>query len=404
MRTAFTQWLVDLTSSVFGILPVANGGSGASSLTDHSVLVGSGTSAVTPIPVGTNGTVLAGSTGADPSFTDSPIVTTSYATTFDTNVAAAGVTLSGTTLAADGTDGHIDITITPNGSGAVRNMGTQYVKGAAAVTSFAGTVSSSGTTVTFSSAADAKIAGWRTATTDSILGTTIVAAGLTRYITAWTNATTCTVDTAPFPAWSGTTITSAQLPLSVWIKSDGSIGAVELANGNVGIGTTTFGTSAAKVLAMGSGTAPTTSPADAAQVWVADKASGADKAALHMRDEAGNSGPVAFAQALIVSHSASENVNAYDMYGSEHLITGAYTVTLPAAVVGMKATFTATTAAVFSVDCNGADQFILAGTALTAGNKITSPGTAYDSCEVICLTANKWTVRKTNAVFVDGGA
>ncbi len=40
------------------------------------------------------------------------------ATTFDTNVAAAGVTLVGTTLSADGTDTNIDINITPKGTGA----------------------------------------------------------------------------------------------------------------------------------------------------------------------------------------------------------------------------------------------------------------------------------------------
>jgi len=45
--------------------------------------------------------------------------TTSYAGTFDTNVAAAGVTLSGTTIAADGTDANIDITMTPKGTGTV---------------------------------------------------------------------------------------------------------------------------------------------------------------------------------------------------------------------------------------------------------------------------------------------
>jgi hypothetical protein len=45
--------------------------------------------------------------------------TTVNATTFDTNVAAAGVTLVGTTLAADGTDANIDINITPKGTGAV---------------------------------------------------------------------------------------------------------------------------------------------------------------------------------------------------------------------------------------------------------------------------------------------
>lgn len=42
-----------------------------------------------------------------------------YAPTFDTNVAAAGVTLSGTTLQADGTDTNINIAITPKGSGEV---------------------------------------------------------------------------------------------------------------------------------------------------------------------------------------------------------------------------------------------------------------------------------------------
>ena len=42
-----------------------------------------------------------------------------FAGTFDTNVAAAGLTLSGTTLAADGTDTNIGINITPKGTGAV---------------------------------------------------------------------------------------------------------------------------------------------------------------------------------------------------------------------------------------------------------------------------------------------
>jgi len=40
---------------------------------------------------------------------------------------------------------------------------------------------------------------------------------------------------------------------------------------NIGFNQTTFGTSAAKVLAIGSGSAPTTSPADAVQLWSADR-------------------------------------------------------------------------------------------------------------------------------------
>jgi hypothetical protein len=50
--------------------------------------------------------------------------TTVLSTTFDTNVAAAGVTLVGNTLSADGTDANIDINITPKGTGAVNQTDT----------------------------------------------------------------------------------------------------------------------------------------------------------------------------------------------------------------------------------------------------------------------------------------
>lgn len=59
--------------------------------------------------------------------------------------------------------------------------------------------------------------------------------------------------------------------------------------GNLGLGTTSFGTSAAKVLAIGSGTAPTTSPADVVQTWSADTGGVAGKAGLHIRTEDGTS-------------------------------------------------------------------------------------------------------------------
>jgi len=47
---------------------VAFGGIGASTLTDHGVLIGSGTGAITPLTVGTNGQLLIGSSAADPVF------------------------------------------------------------------------------------------------------------------------------------------------------------------------------------------------------------------------------------------------------------------------------------------------------------------------------------------------
>lgn len=63
----------------------------------------------TGLTVGNGLTVSAGNT----------TVGTLLVTTVDTNVAAAGVTLAGTTLAADGTDTDINITLTPKGAGTI---------------------------------------------------------------------------------------------------------------------------------------------------------------------------------------------------------------------------------------------------------------------------------------------
>ncbi len=57
---------IDLTSKVTGALPVANGGTGASSLTDGHVLLGSGTGAVTPLDVTAKGSILVGDGTTDP--------------------------------------------------------------------------------------------------------------------------------------------------------------------------------------------------------------------------------------------------------------------------------------------------------------------------------------------------
>jgi len=93
--------------------------------TNNALLVGNGTgSPIGSLAVGATGEILIGNTGADPSWSATPAVTsltatTVYGTTFDTNVAAAGVTLSGTSLTADGTDADIDINITAKGTGQV---------------------------------------------------------------------------------------------------------------------------------------------------------------------------------------------------------------------------------------------------------------------------------------------
>lgn len=88
--------------------------------TDKALIVGNGNGvALGVIAVGATGEILIGNTANDPSWSASPTVTTMYATTFDTNVAAAGVTLSGTTLSADGSNTDISINITAKGTGTV---------------------------------------------------------------------------------------------------------------------------------------------------------------------------------------------------------------------------------------------------------------------------------------------
>ncbi len=56
------------TITLTGTLVVANGGTGRASLTNHGVLVGAATTAITQLSVGTNGQVLIGATAADPVF------------------------------------------------------------------------------------------------------------------------------------------------------------------------------------------------------------------------------------------------------------------------------------------------------------------------------------------------
>lgn len=64
---------------------------------------------------------------------------------------------------------------------------------------------------------------------------------------------------------------------------------MKMADGNVGINTSSFGTSAVRVLGFGPGTAPTTSPTDVTQLWSADRGGTAAKAGLHIRSEDGTS-------------------------------------------------------------------------------------------------------------------
>jgi len=77
-------------------LDVPSGGTGVATLTDHGVLVGSGTGAITPLAAATNGQLIIGSTGADPvlatlASADSSVTITNGAGTIDLSASAPGL-------------------------------------------------------------------------------------------------------------------------------------------------------------------------------------------------------------------------------------------------------------------------------------------------------------------------
>ena len=92
----------DLASLVLDTaLPVASGGTGASTLTDGGVLLGSGTGAVTALGQATNGQLVIGSTGADP---------------------VLGTIAGGSNITVTNTAGGISIAATGLGSGTVQTV------------------------------------------------------------------------------------------------------------------------------------------------------------------------------------------------------------------------------------------------------------------------------------------
>jgi len=96
-------------------LTVALGGTGATTLTDNGVLYGNATAAVAATAEGATGTVLVGTTGAAPSYSATPSVTTVTGTTSvvagssgnTVTANATGITLAGTATVWD------DLRITP---------------------------------------------------------------------------------------------------------------------------------------------------------------------------------------------------------------------------------------------------------------------------------------------------
>ena len=151
-------------------LPVASGGTGAQSLTDGGVLLGSGTGAVTALGQATNGQLVIGSTGADPALgtlTGGANITVTN-TAGGISIAASGLgsgtvqtvsatgTENGITLASDGNTVNPTITL----GGALANVTNSQLSNSSLTV---------GTTAIALGAASTTIEGLSSVTADKIL-------------------------------------------------------------------------------------------------------------------------------------------------------------------------------------------------------------------------------------------
>ena len=114
-------------------LPVASGGTGAATLTDGGVLLGSGTGAITALGQATNGQLVIGSTGADPvlaTLTGGANITVTNSAG-GISIAASGLG-SGTVTEVDATGTVNGITLSTSPGGGITTTGTVTLGGALA--------------------------------------------------------------------------------------------------------------------------------------------------------------------------------------------------------------------------------------------------------------------------------
>jgi hypothetical protein len=274
---------------------VTDGGTGASTLADGGLVVGAGTAAVEVVADVAVGSVLvSGGVGANPAYSANPTVTSVLATTFDTNVTTAGVTLAGTTLAADGTDAAIDINLTPKGTGEVNitkvDIDAGTIDGATIATS--NITVGSGKTLdvsagTLTLAAD-QISG------DKVEGGTINATTITTLTSTTANVTTLDTNVAAAGVTlSGTTLaadgTDAAISINITPKGTGSVviskvdinageitGITDIVVADGGTGVSTLADGGLLVGAAAAAIEVIATPADGTAILVSGASSGAN--------------------------------------------------------------------------------------------------------------------------------
>ena len=161
-------------------LPVGSGGTGASTLTDGGVLVGSGTGAVTSLGQATNGQLVVGSTGADP---------------------VLATLTGGSNITVTNTAGAISIAATGLGSGTVQTVSAAGSQNGLTLTSDGDTVDP---VITLGGALSG-VANSQLVNNSVTLGTTSVALGATATTLAGLTLTTAVITGSFTGSFTGTT-------------------------------------------------------------------------------------------------------------------------------------------------------------------------------------------------------
>ena len=408
-----------VTINFDGTLPVASGGTGAVTLTDHGVLLGSTTGAITPTAVGTNGQVLLGSTGADPVFgtvassgstiaftlgagtlnletgsavaisapSDAGTATpSSGALTFTggTNIATSGagaaitINFDGTLPVASGGTGATTLTdhgmLVGSGAGVVTplTVGTngQVMLGSTGADPVFGTVASSGSTIAFTTGA----------------GTLNLETGSAVAKSVTTGSGTATPSSGVLTIAGGTNIATSGAGSTATINFDGTL---PVASGGTGIATAT-----AYAVLCG-GTTATGAYQSIASVGTADQVltSNGAGALPTFQDAGGGGGGMPWSSQLAGTFTMAVNTGYIPSNSASKI-----TATLPS---------TAAFGDVVAIagECVGGWRIAQnASQIIHFGNTDTSTGTGgyleftnrYDSVELICVLANtEWTVRSS---------
>jgi len=180
---------------------------------------------------------------------------------------------------------------------------------------------------------------------------------------------------------------------------------------NVLLGTTA-GTSATLVLALGSGTAPTTSPADAVQLWVADLDGVAGTTALHVRSEDGvltRLGTGLLARKAIVNLTtatiAAPLALTADDSGRVYIGNNASAmaqINLPSAIAGLTCTFTVRVAQGLRIRAFAGDTIRSAAVGATAAAGYYESTTIYSTLTLTAINTADWYVTALTGTWVLG--